>query len=215
METIQRAITLLSEAEHSLRQLMADGLESQSYAAVARIAGVAERLAALRNSLTHSPDAEMEPAPARVNGAQAEAEKPTRLAASHSKQHGLSDSPTERLSYPRFERDGDRLVKIGWSDRDQRAYEHRAPRTIVFEVCDTLGRRSGRGRRFKMEEVLPELNDMKEPVPSYQGYLTLAWLRSEGVIERDGKEGYRVKSGSLSAERIEKLWDSLSERPSR
>jgi hypothetical protein len=66
-----------------------------------------------------------------------------------------------------------------------------------------------------MEEVLPELNDMKEPVPSYQGYLTLAWLRAEGVIERDGKDGYRVKSGTLSAERIEKLWESLSERSSR
>lgn len=213
MDLIPRAIALLSETERSLRQLMTDGLESQSYADVAQIAGMAERLAALKNSSMQYPDP-LAPASPRVNGMAAEAEKTASLAASRSKQHASANS-AERQSYPRFERDGDKLVKIGWSDRDQRAYEHRAPRAIVFEVCEALGKRSGRGRRFKMEEVLPELNEMKEPVPSYQGYLTLAWLRSEGVIERDGKEGYRVKSGSLSTERIEKLWESLGERSSR
>jgi hypothetical protein len=215
MELIERAAAVLSEAESALRRLMADGLESQMYAVVARIAGLTEQVAQLRGDLTGFDDPVQGPAPAKSNGGRRAASSPSGLAASHSGRHSSSPLTTERAKYPRFERDGDKLVKIGWSDRDQRIYEHRAPKAVVVGVCEALSRRSARGRRFKMEEVLPELNDLKESVPSYQGYLTLAWLRSEGVIDRDGKDGYRVKSGSLSVERIEELWESLSERSPR
>jgi hypothetical protein len=212
MELIERAVTLLSETERSLRQLIADGLESQSYGAVAQIAGVAERLAALRNSVAKSDDDPELAETAKVNGSESITEKGSRLTALRSKPHASRNTPTKRQSYPRFERDGDKLVKIGWSDRDQRVYEHRAPKAMVLEVCGALARHSGRGRRFRMEEVLPELGDMNEPVPSYQAYLTLAWLRNTGVIDRDGKDGYRVRNGALSVDRIEKLWVSLGER---
>lgn len=213
MDLVENAVALLIETERSLRQLMAEGVESGGYAAVGQIASMAERLAMLKNSVTQPSDA-LTPTLLEVNGMKTDAEEVPSPPASHSKRSVRRKSGAVRQSYPRFERDGDKLVKIGWSDRDQRGYEHRAPRAIVFQVCEALGRRSARGRRFSMEEVLPELSHFKEPVPSYQGYLTLAWLRSEGVINRDGKDGYRVKNGALSAERVEKLWESLTERSS-
>jgi hypothetical protein len=215
MDLIERAIALLTETERSLRQLMAEGVESGSYAAIGQIANMAERLAMLKNGVvpTQSSDA-ITPALVEANGAKREADQGPGPPLSGAKRSVQRKSTSTRQSYPRFERNGDKLVKVGWSDRDQRAYEHRAPRAIVFQVCEALARRSARGRRFRMEEVLPELGELKDPIPSYQGYLTLAWLRSEGVIDRDGKDGYRVKNGALSDERIEKLWESLAERSS-
>lgn len=214
MDLVSQAIALLSETEESLRQLMASGLAAQDYSAISQIAVIADRLAQLNAAV----------APARDDATTPQAAVPAVSIGNAStalvdlpdiKAMESTNPPSNRRKYPRFERDGDRLVKIGWSDRDRRAYEHRAPRAAVLEVCEALGKRSTRGRRFKMEEVLPELAESKEPVPSYQGYLTLAWLRSEGVVERDGKDGYMVRGGLLSADRVEKLWGSLSERSKR
>ena len=39
---------------------------------------------------------------------------------------------------PRFERDGERIVKVSWSKRAKAEYEHRAPRDVVFSLLDAI-----------------------------------------------------------------------------
>lgn len=213
MELIRHAAQLLADTENSLRDLISEGLDQQSYGEVAQIAALAERLSALRNAVSSQGAVQQ----SNTNGSGLSGPIQTEYPG-HS-QHSLvpAEPPpikarSRHTNYPVFEKHGDRLVKVGWSARERRAYEHRAPKVIVAKVCDALGRRSARGRRFRMEEILPDLAADTEAIPAYQAYLTLAWLRNEGVVERDGKDGYRVKNGALSADRIEKLWDSVASR---
>lgn len=213
MDLIQHAAQLLADTENSLRDLISEGLEQQSYGEVAQIAALAEKLSGLRNAVSSQVAVQQN----NINGSRL----PEPIQTEYRGESQPSIVPAEppaikarsrHTNYPVFEKDGDRLVKVGWSARERRAYEHRAPKVVVSKVCDSLGRRSAKGRRFRMEEILPDLAGDTEAIPAYQAYLTLAWLRSEGVVERDGKDGYRVKNGSLSADRIEKLWDSVASR---
>jgi hypothetical protein len=115
--------------------------------------------------------------------------------------------------YPKFLRDGENLVKIGWSKKDKSPYEHRAPKRVVDLLVETLVRAGRDGRRFTTDDILP-LHDPDEgaEIPSYQGYLCLAWLRREKKIEQHGRKGYSL----LNAERLPTLvaecWDGMSRR---
>lgn len=210
MELVQRAVAILASTEKALRDLIAEGLEKQSYGEVAQLASLTERLTAIRSPVPQGDTIENRNGGA-VNDPAQSSESEESHSAVEDDVRRVRDLPrSKRDSYPKFQIDGDKLVKIGWSQRDRRAYEHRAPKAVVAQVCEALSRRSARGRRFRMEEVLPELGAEMAPIPSYQAYVTLAWLRNEGVVERDGKDGYRVRNGPLSNERLEKLWNSLS-----
>ena len=79
--------------------------------------------------------------------------------------------------YPKFVREGDNLVKIGWSKSQRAEYEHKSPKRLLAVLCESLT--SANGKRIMMDKVLP----LKDPVtgsafPDYQSYLCLAWLRS-------------------------------------
>ena len=113
--------------------------------------------------------------------------------------------------YPRFERDGDRLIKIGWSKRDERVYEHRAPRETVFVVTSALSSKRSK-KVFTMDQVLPLNDNAGHEIPSYQAYLASAWLRSIGVVQRRGKDGYAVANGSLESSKVERLWNDIPAR---
>lgn len=119
----------------------------------------------------------------------------------------------KRKTFPRFERDADRLVKIAWSKRDRAEYEHKAPRDVVDLLIDTVKRRKGLGARFVPPDILP-LRDpkTKHEVPSYQAYLALAWLCQEGVMVKHGREGYSLKPTATAPEQLEELWSALPAR---
>jgi hypothetical protein len=124
-------------------------------------------------------------------------------------QRGRRQKPED---FPRFERDGDKLVKIGWSKRDERVYEHRAPRDIVFLVSTAISTRVKPKAVFTMEQILPVNDGSGTEVPSYQAYLALAWLRSLGLVQRKGKEGYALANGALDNAKLQRLWSSVPDR---
>lgn len=94
--------------------------------------------------------------------------------------------------YPRFVWNGDRLSKLGWSSKDARIYEQRAPREAVEEICQQFIEKSGPKKLLKLEKMLPMKSDSGDEIPSYQVYLVLKWLQSLGVVSRQGKDGYEV-----------------------
>src|SRR5689334_22685209 len=103
MGTIRDASRVLAEAESSLRQLIEAGLKEQRYADVAEIAGLADGLSRLLNGrrvLNAPHETAMPPSPAP---------------AATPKPKAATKSP--KSQYPRFERDGDKLIKIGWSKK--------------------------------------------------------------------------------------------------
>jgi hypothetical protein len=115
--------------------------------------------------------------------------------------------------YPKFLRDGENLVKIGWSKKDRSPYEHRAPKRVLDLLVDSLLGAGRDGRRFTTEDILP-LHEPEEgaEVPSYQAYLCLAWLRSEKKIEQHGRQGYSLPDPEDLPALVGKCWDGMRRR---
>lgn len=113
--------------------------------------------------------------------------------------------------YPRFERDEDRLVKVGWSKKDRRAYEHRTPLSVANAVIAALIARMNKRGYIQMDKVLPVKFDGEE-VPSYQAYVVVAWLRSLGILTKQGNDGYKLDSKWALNANIDELLQRTPER---
>ena len=212
MKTIHTAVDILSDAEASLRGLMERALAEQQYREVATIATIADSIASLiasssgpggvgdtEGAISGSVDGSS-PEEARSHDGQGSADVPPRR-------------PRDgRVGYPRFEREANKLIKIGWSKKDRRAYEHRAPREAVLLFSGVLAKKSRNGRVFTMDELLPLRDEQGHDIPSYQAYLALAWLRSLGMVKRRGKEGYIVKNGFMDPAHLTQSWEQVPVR---
>jgi hypothetical protein len=119
----------------------------------------------------------------------------------------------QKGQYPTFLREGDALVKIGWSKSDKSTYEHRAPRRAIELLVAALSHVGASGQRFTMEDLLP-LRDPQDQsdVPSYQAYLVLAWLRKENLIVQHGRQGYSLPPNADLADACEERWQALTVR---
>jgi hypothetical protein len=115
----------------------------------------------------------------------------------------------QKGAYPKFLRDGDRLVKVGWSKKEQAEYQHRAPRKAIDALVVAL---AGVGAdEFAMDSILPIVDDHGAEVPSYQAYLGLAWLRSWGAVRRESRGGYVVHPQRLMDSELASRWQALGE----
>ncbi len=200
MLPVAHALQILAKTEAELRQLIQQALAEGRYGDVAEIARIADAVARLV--------------------ARDEAITPKDPLSSPVRNVGPSPVPSipERRgrssrAFPRFERDGDKLVKIAWSKKDRAEYEHKAPRQVVDVLIDAIKSRKGEGAKFEAPDVLP----LREPatrkeIPSYQSYLALAWLRHEGVVIKRGRDGYSLKHTAASPERLTELWEALPSR---
>lgn len=206
MDTIWDASQVLRRAEQSLRDLLAKAAASGHYDDLMRLGDLARELATLaakvedsappENAAPVSPDV----LPSTKLPETAAVRSPARV--------GLS-----RRSYPKFLRDGDTIIKLGWSKSAKAEYEHKAPKRILTNLLATLAKLGATKKRATMDDVLP----LKDPVsgtevPAYQAYLCLAWLRSVGIVTQHGRQGYSLaKKDDLSAH-AEECWRQLATR---
>jgi len=186
------AITILTETHQRLREVLASALEAHAYEDVASIARIADHISRLLNGsapLTSTLNANAEPVVGKA---------------------GNTPRSRTRHDLPRFERDGDRLVKIAWSKKDRAEYEHRAPLSVVVVLLDAIRERKGEGAVFETPDILPLPGPHRgKEVPSYQAYLALAWLRQEGIIIKHGRNSYILTPNTATPERIDELWKAL------
>jgi hypothetical protein len=106
------------------------------------------------------------------------------------------------------------LLKIGWSKSSASEYEHRVPKAAVDRVLATLAEAAARKDLVRVDERLKALEQSGgEPIPTYQVYVALAWLRKEGLIRQHGRKGYSL-ARPLSARDVEQRWNALEERAS-
>jgi hypothetical protein len=196
-------LRILNNAQAELRSLLEQALTESCYTDVAEIAQIAESLAQLGASGGPA-SSDVQPT---VTVTVSEA-PPPRNAAAHTNRTGRPSR-----SFPRFEREGDKLVKIAWSKKERAQYEHKAPRQVVDLLIEAIRSQKGEGAKFEAPDVLP-LTDRKsrKEVPSYQSYLALAWLRNEGVVTKHGRDGYSLKPTAATTERLNELWKALPSR---
>jgi hypothetical protein len=120
----------------------------------------------------------------------------------------------KKTGYPRFLREKRDLVKLGWSPRQKGPYEHRVPKTAVDDVAAAVAARGKSGHRFTMDEIISALGDAKgaAPIPSYQAYAAISWLKWAGLVMQHGRQGYTVIRPQTFASAIEAGWQSLPQR---
>lgn len=202
MDTIQIAHKILRDAEAALRELIQSALEKQQYSDIAKVAQIADAVSKILSmeDLTKWP----EPVATSVKSSQ------PRLVRKRERPKPKSASAIQK-EYPKFIRDGERLVKVGWSKKNRKEYEHRVPFAAVMCFARYLVESIAPDTLFQIDDFLPVIDSEKQEIPSYQIYVTLAWLISMGAVEKKGRDGYFIVAGRLSIEIVNKLWARLSE----
>lgn len=202
MSDIHHAVELVRKAEYGLRDLMRQALEQHRYRDLGEIAQLADTLADLTGR-----------AEIAVNVVHGSA-RPSSSSSALPRSAAAKPTPraSQRDEYPRFERDEDKLVKIAWSKKERREYEHRASNDAVLRVAKRLACDVKPGSIFSMDKLMPFKDDNGNDIPSYQAYLALAWFRDLGSVEQRGKEGYVVLEGALSTDRVTQAWGVLHSR---
>lgn len=197
MATVQEARAILTQAQSDLNRLMERALKEQRFGEISAIAGYAEGLSTLLGGRSHSTNASDAAPPKGTQGRTILVRKRV---------------PSKK--YPRFVREGDKLVKIGWSKKAKAEYEHKAPREAVLAFSQHLLGTVKEGKVFAVEDVLP-VPDIANGVelPAYQVYLVLAWLRSEDAVQKQGRDGYVIRPNRISTGSIESLFSKLDVRP--
>jgi len=99
-----------------------------------------------------------------------------------------------KSGYPRFRREGDVLVKIGWSKAEKDEYQHKAPKLVLEVLVHKLAAVAVDGSIVTMEEILPLRDSDGTELPAYQAYVCLAWLKSIGGVKQHGRQGYSINN---------------------
>lgn len=121
-----------------------------------------------------------------------------------------SRPPTVGKKYPRFSRHADNLVKVGWSKKARKEYQHQAPKRVLDVLTATIQSISAKSPQFTIEELLPRITERGgTETPSYQTYLCVAWLRGEDLLQQHGRQGYSVRDRTTFADSVEKVWELM------
>jgi len=217
----RRVPDILRRCEGELRQVLQQAAESGEYDRVLEIGRWARNVAGLaaeaedalsetgengRPSGISSPqtdDAGISAAPAKA----ATKKKQSRRAS------GTKKNPTRRKAggYPRFARQGDQLVKIGWSKKQKKEYQHKSPKHVAELLGKALLNDGADSRIVTADDLFPLHESDGSEIPSYQAYLCLAWLKAEGVVQQEGRQGYRATNLSKLPEILAAKWAALTE----
>jgi hypothetical protein len=214
MDSRLQATEVIHHAEVELRNLLLRSAELGDYETARLMAEWANQLKQMgerkderdrQPRILELPD---EQTPGRSNEDQFN--KTNRENKSSSKQARKTRRKAARGEYPKFLRDGEDLLKIGWSKRTWAAYRHKAPKRVLNLVAQELLAKGKNGTRFTMEEVLP-IRDAETAIdlPNYQAYLILAWLRHEKLVIQHGREGYSLRPEINLADAVEQRWKQL------
>src|SRR5690242_20588538 len=130
----KEAIQALGECEQRLRGLVADAINVGDYTNVLRVTELAKAVAALA--------AEGDSEEPQVGGPTARAE-PMETVSSNGRAHAAALNPASSRRtaspdpYPKFFRRGNELVKVGWSKKERKEYNHRAARRSIDAVASS------------------------------------------------------------------------------
>lgn len=198
MNSIERATQSLRASEASLRELVAEAAKTGDYETVRRLTDCAEALAAMASNLAA-------PAPATRAGCPEPADCAAALA-------GRARSRRKATEYPKFFRRGDDLLKVGWSKREKKEYQHKAPRKAVSLVAAAIAKAANGKRLVTTDDFMPLADPAdRSEVPDYQAYVCLAWLRKEGLVKQQGRQGYKVPEPATLQAVVDSKWALLPE----
>lgn len=189
----EKAVVLLRETEASLRQLAAQAAEAGDYAVIIKVAAWAKAV----SDLVKSPTPDTRPKPRNPTG---------RV---KTRRH-TSTRSVKRKEYPRFFRHGEQLIRVAWSKREKKEYQHKAPYGVLKALTAAVVEAGKEGRVFSTDQVLPihDQNDGSE-IPNYQAYVCIAWLKQTRLIDQHGRQGYSIPRLEEFQNAVGSIWQTL------
>lgn len=200
MDSVKRAADVLHQAEANLRGLVSDAAASGDYASVVQIAAWARTVSELVQATPGQPPKTPSSAPqtqqtmAKVSTAPRRAVRPAEDA------------------YPRFFRHGDHLIRIAWSKKEKKEYQHKAPRAVIDALTKAMVGIGSDGRVFSTDQFLPLHDSDSGEVPSYQVYVGIALLKQAGLIDQHGRQGYSIPRMAEFKDAVESVWRKLPQQ---
>jgi len=126
-----------------------------------------------------------------------------------------SKQKTRKREYPRFcVREGV-LIRIGWSKKGKREYEHKVPKDVFLYAVKAVASAGSTARGpVTAEDIIGRVTDVTgAPIPSYQVYVAIGLLKQQGCIEQVGREGYMIPNDVDT--RAHALWADLVDSAGR
>ena len=207
MTDFSKAKDLLRGAESALRDIMQAALAEERYSDLAEVAPLASALANVLQGIAARAGSGNATVPSVPTAEDISGRIVRRALVARQIRPNSREKSARREEYPRFEQDSDKLVKVGWSKKDQAEYEHRAPKETVFRIAEILNSTIASGKVFAMDRLMPFKNIDGSEIPSYQAYLALGWFRVLGAVQERGKEGYIVVNDKLDASHLDGAWE--------
>lgn len=167
---------ILLDAEAAVLHVLSDAATARNYAEIDRARELAEKLRGMNQDLnrqTEGKKGSVSPRATVKNG------RKTKVAGGKKK------------SYPKFEFRNGSLYKFGWSKKKSNEYVHRVPVAAVNLVSDVLQGFNGSTDPVSSEQLI-DSELLKGRVPSYQVYIVLAFLKSRGIINSAGRDGFQL-----------------------
>ena len=220
MDTIQKAEEVMRDSEAKIRDLISEAAAKQKYNDVKVLADLANRIAQLSpgNAIAEASSSyfgDVDPYELKeLIGKSAKSAKTKKRNQPVAYSERPRKKPARRSSrpkpgYPKFVRDDDRLVKVGWSKKNKSEYEHRVPREAVLAFVRDLDEKVEEGEKFDIDGLFPVSDGSGGEVPGYQVYVVIAWLREADVIKKIGRDGYVVRDKSVLRGELDEQWNSL------
>ena len=182
----EQAMTLLRKTEKQLRVLLGQAAQDGEYDEVAKIANCARELKKHVEGLVSPPEGRKVRETARVNNSE---------------------------GYPKFFRDGNKLVMVGWSKKSSTEYTHIAPRVALDLLVEKLVEACETKETIPANELLPLANpESGEDFPDYYARTFLRWLRTIGIAKKDGHRGYHIRTELGYQSIIQSRWNRLATR---
>lgn len=208
------ASEIMQRAEQEVRSLLLRVVSEGDYDLATILMDCARQLSTLSRGIVESSSVRGESL--QIGSAQP-SDADSRAASEVIRRDGLAADRRRRKSaksvkagYPRFYRERDELVKIGWSKKRRAEYRHKAPWSIVQKVVQVIEEKGSRGTMFLLDDLLPVTNQDGSEIPSYQVYLVFAWLKQEHLIIQHGRRGYTVGPSLDLVNQAQKHWAKLS-----
>lgn len=199
------AVKLLAECEQNLRRLVAEAVGEGDYVSVMRITDWAKAIAALAAEGRSN----LGPTSTSTAATRNETLRHSVSPAAQRDNHRARAAPGD---YPKFFRRGDELVKVGWSKKDRREYNHRASRGAIDAVAAAVRQLGAKGSMFTGDKLLPLMHADGSRIADYQAYVALAWLKQLGILEQRGrKSGYTLVEGKQIDSTLTAAWPQLDE----
>lgn len=198
LDLLDRAEGALRKCESEIQFLVADAASSSKYDEIDRLTAIARSLNEMALGAASAQRLD------RLADAGAMSVTVPRRPSSRG-----ARTPAAKADYPKFARDGDDLVKTGWSKKKREEYVHRARRNQAESIILSLASQGQPNGIIPIDDILSVRDRSGSEIPSYQVYLALAWLRKEGLVERRGRNGYLVRDPQELDGTFADMWSAL------